>query len=53
MLNFEMFEILMADEVQNFSVHHLPNFVVVFQATAEIWRFFSNGGRPHLGFLKI
>jgi len=40
MLNFEMFEILTADEVQTFSVHHLPNFVVMFQATAEIWRFF-------------
>ena len=43
-----MFEILTADRTSRLNMCHCPNFVVIGQTIAEIWRsrFFQNGGRP-------
>jgi len=55
-LNFQNVEIFRGgkgQDGQNASPITMPNFAVIGQTVAEIWRFFDfqDGGRRHLGFL--
>ena len=55
MLDFQNMEILEAERSRRPKCVIMPNFTAIGQTVSEIWRFFNfqNGGRRHVGFLKL